>query len=59
MCIACVEFIKNTLNVKEFKSALQEISRTDEEHLYEIEKILRTGTQDEDDVRKKIADLKK
>ena len=59
MCIACVEFIKNTLNVKEFKSALQEISRTDEEHLYEVEKILRAGTQDEDDVRKKIADLKK
>ena len=59
MCVACVEFIKNKLNAKEFKSALREVARNDEAHLTEVEQVLQANPQDQDEARKKIADLTK
>jgi hypothetical protein len=58
MCIACSEFIKQTLSLKEFKSALWEVTREDEEHLLEIERILHSGAIDPEIVREKLRELK-
>jgi hypothetical protein len=40
MCIACTEWIKDRLTLKEFRSALRETTRDDEPHLDEVNRIL-------------------
>jgi hypothetical protein len=56
MCVACKEFIKNSLTVKEFKSALWEVAREDEEHLVELEELLRTSGSDAEKLRKQLSE---
>jgi hypothetical protein len=55
MCIACREFIKDTLTVKEFKSALREVARDDEEHLREVEQALRRSAEDPEKLRRALS----
>ena len=43
MCVACIEFIKGTLNVSEFKSALRETTQNDERHLSEVSEVIGKG----------------
>lgn len=61
MCVACVEFIKETLTLKEYQSALFEVTRGNEskmeEHLREIERVLRQNPNDTGKVRAKIKEL--
>jgi rubrerythrin len=54
MCIACREFIKNTLTLKEYKSALWEVARENEEHLDELEKLFKSAGNDPEKLREKL-----
>jgi hypothetical protein len=40
MCIACSEFVKNKLNMKEYLAALWESTMEDEAHLSEVEGLI-------------------
>jgi rubrerythrin len=55
MCIACREFIKNTLTLKEYKSALWEVARENEEHLDELEKLFKIVGNDPEKLREKLS----
>ncbi len=57
MCIACREFIKNTLTLKEYKSALWEVAREDEEHLTELERLFKSAGNDSDKLREKLNEI--
>lgn len=57
MCIACREFIKNTLTLKEYKSALWEVARENEEHLTELELLFKSTGNDSEKLREKLAQL--
>ena len=57
MCIACVEFIKETLTVKEYQAALWEVTRNDEEHLTEVERLLRQSARDPEKLRRDLKTL--
>lgn len=57
MCIACREFIKETLSLKEFKAALWEVTRDDEEHLNEIDKVIQQHPWDVTRMREKLRTL--
>jgi hypothetical protein len=54
MCVACIEFIKGTLNVTEFKSALRETTMEDAAHLIEVERAMSSGSNDAEELRKKL-----
>ena len=58
MCVACSEFVKARLNIKEFKSALLEITRNDndQQHFREIENLM-DSTSTPEELREKVADL--
>lgn len=58
MCVACLEFIKNTLTFKEFKGALWEVTREDEEHLREVEELIRRHPEDVDRIRQNLDALR-
>jgi hypothetical protein len=55
MCIACLEFIKNTLTMKEYKSALWEVARDDENHLTELELLFKTAGNDSEKLRESLS----
>ncbi len=57
MCVACIEFIKETLTFKEFQSALWEVSREDLEHLKEIDRVLLGGAKDLTKIRDQLGEL--
>lgn len=57
MCIACREFIKNTLTLKEYKSALWEVAREDEEHLDELERLFKSAGNDPEKLREKLNEI--
>lgn len=59
MCIACREFIKNTLNLKEYKSALWEVARENEEHLNELDQLFKAAGNDAEKLREKLAQVLK
>ena len=50
--MACTEFIKGTLNSKEFQNALRETTREDPAHLSEVEQAL-AGSHASDDSAKR------
>ena len=54
MCVACIEFVKQTLNVKEFKSALWEVTRENEAHLTEVERLIQVTGGDPEKLREKL-----
>lgn len=58
MCIACSEFIKNTLTLKEYKSALRETTREAPDHLEEIERILERGGSDPEKTKELLRGLR-
>jgi hypothetical protein len=55
MCIACLEFIKNTLTLKEYKSALWEVARENEEHLTELERLFKASGNDAEKLRDSLS----
>lgn len=57
MCIACREFIKNTLTLKEYKSALWEVAREDEDHLDELERLFKSAGNDPEKLREKLNEI--
>jgi rubrerythrin len=57
MCIACSEFIKKSLTLKEYKSALWEVAREDEEHLVELDQIFKSAGNDPEKLRQKLSAL--
>jgi hypothetical protein len=60
MCVACIEFIKGTLTTQEFKSALRESTRDDQNHFNEVEVAISSGSVAADNgeaLRKKLKDM--
>jgi hypothetical protein len=56
MCIACAEFIKDKLTFKEYQSALWEMTREDEEHLLQLERIFWQARGDQEKIREQLRD---
>jgi hypothetical protein len=56
MCVACLEFIKGTLTLKEFQSALRETTMEDERHLLEVERKLQGSPRGDADAARKLLD---
>jgi hypothetical protein len=46
MCIACTEWIKDRLTLKEFRSALRETTRDDQRHFEEVDQVLAETGED-------------
>ncbi len=46
MCIACTEWIKDRLTLKEFRSALRETTRDDQRHFEEVDQVLAEAGED-------------
>ncbi len=57
MCIACIEFIKAKLTLKEFRAALGETTRDDQTHLEEVSELLQQDATDPLDLRKSLEKL--
>ncbi|MBI3557625.1 MAG: hypothetical protein HY074_15295 [Deltaproteobacteria bacterium] len=57
MCIACIEFIKDKLTLKEFQAALGETSRDDKIHLEEVSELMRQNAADPKELRKSLEKL--
>ena len=58
MCVACIEFIKSNLTLKEFQTALREVTRTDGDHLAEVERLVQATKNDPEVLRKKLTEIK-
>ncbi len=57
MCIACIEYTKDTLSLNEYKSALFEMTREEQEHYKEIEKLIQQYGHDPKELKKQIEKL--
>ncbi len=57
MCVACAEFIKDTLTLKEFQNALIEMTREDSAHLQDVERAMRATSGDPDKLREALAKI--
>ncbi len=57
MCIACVEYTKDKLNVNEFAFALREMTQEDQAHFEEVSKILKDFAGQPDEIKKRIEAL--
>lgn len=57
MCIACLEYSKDKLTDKEFRSALRETTENDRRHFEEVERIFREAGNDPDKLKEKIRKL--
>jgi hypothetical protein len=55
MCMACIEYIKGTLKLNEFKSALRETAEYgDKEHAEKLQAIIYDHDGDEDGLKAKL-----
>ena len=60
MCVACLEFLKDKMTVKEFRAALGETTRDDPKHLWEINQKIAESAEDTTRLKEKlIEELKK
>jgi len=58
MCIACLEYLKGNLRLKEYKSALRETVRDGSDpHVEELQTLIYDHEGDEDSLRNKIKSL--
>ena len=57
MCIACIEYTKDKLNVNEFSFALREMTQEDKEHFDEVSRILKDFAAQPDEIKKRIKAL--
>ncbi len=59
MCVACVEYIKGNLRLKEFKNAIRETAAfgDNKEHAKKIQEIVYDHQGDEKDLKEKIQKL--
>ncbi len=57
MCVACIEYMKDKLNVNEFRSALREMTQDDPEHAVAIAKIMEKYAGKPDEIKKAIKAL--
>jgi hypothetical protein len=57
MCIACIEFIKDRLTLKEFRAALSETTRDDQAHLNEVSELIRQDASNPQELRKSLEKL--
>lgn len=49
MCIACIEFFRGKLTIKEYKTALYEVTVEDPEHYMKMREVVDELDEDEDD----------
>jgi hypothetical protein len=57
MCVACIEYIKDRLNIDEYKSALREMTVEDQEHAREVEKLFKDFGAQPDELKKRLRAL--
>ena len=57
MCVACIEYMKDKLTDREFRSALRETTVEDPRHLREVEKIFQENADKPEEIKKKLKDL--
>lgn len=57
MCVACIEYTKDRLNISEFKSALREMTMEDQRHLREVERLFREFGDKPDELKQKLREL--
>ena len=57
MCIACLEYTKDRLNVNEFRSALREMTVENQRHLQEVERLFREFGSNPEELKKKLREL--
>lgn len=54
MCVACLEFLKDKMTVKEFRMALGETTREDPAHRQEIDQKITESAEDRDELKKEL-----
>lgn len=59
MCVACIEYIKDKLTEKEFKSALVEMTMEDQAHLNAVNRIFQEKAGKPDELKKALDALSK
>ena len=59
MCVACLEYIKNKLNEKEFKSALVEMTMDDKRHLDAVNRAMSEHAGNPEKLKKALEALAK
>jgi hypothetical protein len=57
MCVACLEYTKDRLNVNELKGALRETTVNDRAHLEEVERLIREHAGKPDELKEKLRQL--
>lgn len=57
MCIACTEFIKNKLNMKEYLAALWESTMDDEAHLSQVETLIYQARGRSEQLKEQLKDI--
>jgi hypothetical protein len=57
MCIACLEYIKDSLNADELKFALREMTVEDAAHRAEVERLMRELAGNPEELKKKLREL--
>ena len=57
MCVACIEYTKDKLNLKELKAALREMTMDDQKHFDDVERIIREHGSDPSVVKKELQKL--
>lgn len=57
MCVACIEYTKDRLNLNEFNSALREMTMDDQKHAEEVARILKEFAGKPDEIKKHLEAL--
>ena len=54
MCIACIEYTKDKLNINEFTSALREMTQEDKQHADDVAKLLKEFASQPEELKKRL-----
>ena len=57
MCVACIEYTKDKLNIGEFTSALREMTMEDKAHAEAVAKILKEFSGQPNELKKRLKAL--
>lgn len=59
MCLACLEYTKDKLNVNEFAFALREMTQEDPAHFEEVKRLIEALKDQPEELKKRLLALEK
>ncbi len=59
MCIACLEYTKDKLNISEFSFALREMTQEDKAHYEEVARLLKEFANQPEELKKRLEALQR